>query len=200
MRVFSLILTALICYAFLSSGIYLTKTHREASVKIAQQEELARQEFERKEAERIKQEKIYNARLKKIVHDIKRVNKRISNENAIKIAKAFIKYGKTFNIRINRLLQIASVESRFNPKAVNKVSGDYGLMQINWRVWGRRFVKHPNELLNIDTNVKLACYIISHNKRIGFKKVAHYHSFNPERVEIYEEKLEPFANRFAWSY
>jgi len=189
MKVFSFILTVLIAFTLLSAGIHLTRTHKEHAIKIALEQENAR----------LKRE-IHDTRIKTIVKDIRRVNSRIDEETAKKIAKAFIKYGKEFNIKIHRLLQIASVESRFNHRAINSVSGDYGLMQINWRVWGRRFAKSPKELLDIDKNVRVACAIMAYNKRIGFKRIGHYHSFNPEFVSVYEERLAPFSRRFAKTY
>lgn len=200
MKVFHFMITALIVYAFLSSSIHLTKSYKDAEVVLAKEREVARVVFEIREAKRIKEQKIYNARIRKIVKDIKKINKKIEQKNAEEIAAAFIKYGKEYRIRINKLLQIASIESRFNHRAINKESGDYGLMQINWKIWGKRFVSRPKKLLDIDTNVKYACYILRYNKRIGFKRIGNYHSFNDETADDYEERLELFAGKFAWNY
>jgi soluble lytic murein transglycosylase-like protein len=200
MKVFHFMLTALIVCALLGSGIHLTRSYENAKVRLDAEREAVRIALEIKEAKKVKEEKIYNARVRKIVRDIRKVNGRINQENAEEIAEAFIKYGKEYNIRINRLLQIASIESRFDHKAINRESGDYGLMQINWRIWGRQLVSRPKELLDINTNVKYACYILRYNRKIGFERIGNYHSFDPEDANSYEERLEPFVDKFAWNY
>lgn len=54
---------------------------------------------------------------------------------------------------------IAIQESRFKPGAVNSKSGDYGLMQVNYR-WHRDKVGSPRELLDPSVNVRVAMGIL----------------------------------------
>jgi len=111
------------------------------------------------------------------------------------IAKAMVTFGDKYRVKYEHLISIAKVESNMNPFAINRESGDYGLLQINWEANGKKYVKKPAELLDVNKNVEVACKIIRKNLDAGFT-VAHFHSFDPERRDDYQQKLRLVLNRF----
>jgi len=106
-----------------------------------------------------------------------------------KIALAIVSNGKFYAIPYKHLDAISFVESTHRPNMINS-SGDYGLMQVNWQWWGKKFTDNPNDLLNVYKNVEVACKIINENKRMGYDKLASYHSFNKERQQDYQGRLK----------
>lgn len=120
---------------------------------------------------------------------IDKTSSNVSDTTKKKIALAIVSNGKFYSIPYKHLVAIALVESNYKPDMINK-SGDYGVMQVNWQWWGKKFVKEPNDLLNVYKNVEIACKIINENKKMGFNQLADYHSFNLERKKDYQEKLK----------
>jgi hypothetical protein len=113
---------------------------------------------------------------------------------ANRISKVFVKKADEYNIKTEKLFLIAAVESKFDHKAINYESGDYGLMQVNWFWWGKRFCKKPSELLDIEKNIEIACKILLTNRGMGFKGIKYYHSLDDERAAIYENRIKKYAS------
>ncbi len=109
-----------------------------------------------------------------------------------KVAMAIAENARYYNIKPKHLVAIAFVESSFRPNLINETD-DYGVMQINWQHWGKKFTKDPNDLLNVYKNVEFACKIINFNKSMGFTKLSAYHSLvnSPD----YETKLASVLRR-----
>lgn len=65
------------------------------------------------------------------------------------------------------LKAIATIESRGNPKAINKQSWDYGLLQINHKT-ANRYGKFAFQMLDKHQNVEIALKVLKeHHKRFG---------------------------------
>ncbi len=67
---------------------------------------------------------------------------------------------------------IAQQESRFNPRAINRDSRDYGLYQIHFAFWKSYFARRepgglkplsPDDLLSIPVNVRVGLLILGHD-------------------------------------
>lgn len=106
-----------------------------------------------------------------------------------KIALAIVSNGKFYNVPYKQLVAIAFIESSFRPDLINE-SGDHGVFQVNWFWHGRKHVKNPKELLNVYKNAEIACKIINENRKMGFDKIASYHSFNKEKQASYQGRLK----------
>ena len=120
---------------------------------------------------------------------IDKTTAKVPSETKKKIALAIVSNGKFYNIPYKHLVAIAFVESTFRPNLINK-TGDYGVCQINWFWHGKKYAKDPKELLNVYKNFDAACQIINENKRMGFEKIASYHSFNKQKQQDYQGRLK----------
>jgi soluble lytic murein transglycosylase-like protein len=137
----------------------------------------------------VKEQKIY-----KVEEMIDRTSD-VDKSMRYKIANAMVTYGDKYRVKYEHLVSIAKVESNMNPSAINKESGDYGLLQINWNANGKKYVKRPIDLLDVDKNVEVACKVIRRNLDAGFT-LAHFHSFDPDLREIYRVKLASARKMF----
>ena len=120
---------------------------------------------------------------------IDKTSSNVPDDTKKKIALAIVSNGKFYSVPYKHLVAISFVESSHRPNMINQ-TGDYGLMQVNWEWWGKKFVKNPSDLLNIYKNVEIACKIINENKRMGFDKLASYHSFNKQKQDDYQGRLK----------
>lgn len=126
---------------------------------------------------------------------------------------AFTRASAATGIPVELLLAISHVESGFYPSAINiagqsflpssryeaewilKRSGDnvdIGLMQINWRHWGKRLGLSKLELLDPWLNVLLGARILENCIKVSgswWKGVGLYHSVNESRQREYIEKV-----------
>jgi soluble lytic murein transglycosylase-like protein len=137
----------------------------------------------------VKEQKIY-----KVEEMIDRTSD-VDKSMRYKIANAMVTYGDKYRVKYEHLVSIAKVESNMNPSAINKESGDYGLLQINWNANGKKYVKRPVDLLDVDKNVEVACKVIRRNLDAGFT-LAHFHSFDPDLRETYRIKLASARKMF----
>ena len=64
-------------------------------------------------------------------------------------------YDKYFKELAPEARKISYCESGNNPRAISK-TGDYGLMQVNYGVWGKEFSISKESLLDPDTNLRIA--------------------------------------------
>lgn len=99
-----------------------------------------------------------------------------SGRTSERIAASLISASRRTGLPLYLLVAIAEQESAFNPMAVNRDSGDYGLFQVHyafWKAhlarrspWGLREIRR-SDLLNIDLNVRAAGLILSHDLRLS---------------------------------
>lgn len=79
-------------------------------------------------------------------------------------------------------------------------TGDYGLGQINYNVWKKELnIKHPNQLLDLDTNIRLSCQIMNmmYKYRTDEKYWwSYYHSRTPRLRKKYIERVTRTLRRF----
>ena len=72
---------------------------------------------------------------------------------------------------------------------------DIGLMQVNWRTWGKAVRSHglgPYDLLDADTNMMMGCRILAESLsgRGSFEaRLGRYHSRRPERGRWYARRV-----------
>jgi len=69
---------------------------------------------------------------------------------------------------------------------------DVGLMQIHVRLWSKTLGVSPHELLDIDTNLRAGCTILSRYLEGGgplWQRIGRYHSKTPKRHEAYAVKV-----------
>lgn len=107
--------------------------------------------------------------------------------------------GQPYAIRVNagkgRALFPTAYEeaSRLAEQAVRVTSNvDLGLMQVNYREWGRPLGLTPAQLLQPATNVTVGCEILKYALAEGgaaWQRVGRYHSPHAERQEIYTAKV-----------
>lgn len=120
---------------------------------------------------------------------IDKTSNNVSDPVKKKIALAIVSNGKFYNVPYKHLVAIAFVESNYRPNMINE-TGDYGVMQVNWHWWGKRYVQDPKDLLNVYKNVEIACKIIVENRKMGHEQLSSYHSFNKEDQKVYQQKLK----------
>lgn len=77
-------------------------------------------------------------------------------------------------------------ESRFDFKAVNKKTGDYGIAQINVKIWEKEFGYVDREKLVVDPSYQMILYTDILNKK---KNIFDYHSKTKDIREIYKNKI-----------
>lgn len=107
--------------------------------------------------------------------------------------------GQPYAIRINagqaRALFPAAYEeaSRLAEQAVRITPNvDLGLMQVNYREWGRPLGLTPAQLLDPVINVTVGCEILKLALAEGgapWQRIGRYHSQNPERQRAYTVKV-----------
>ena len=108
------------------------------------------------------------------------------------LAGSIVRFAITYEIPVSLLFSIISVESKFDPKALNRNSNgtvDYGLMSLN----SKTFKKYtPEQLYHIDTNLKLGCeYLLWLKKRYGTwgEAVIHYNGLYTKGAGSYMVKV-----------
>lgn len=126
--------------------------------------------------------------LEDVVQKILKLNPKTDQKVVTEFSKVVIKHGRQYQIDPDELIAIAFIESSFNPRARSKTD-DFGIMQINWKTWGRFFDK-KEDLYNIDKCVEMACKIIKKNRDSGYQDLACYHSRTPHLKLAYAAKLE----------
>jgi soluble lytic murein transglycosylase-like protein len=69
---------------------------------------------------------------------------------------------------------------------------DVGLMQIQVRLWSKTLGVSPHELLDIDTNLRAGCTILSRyleGEGPLWQRIGRYHSKTPKRNQAYAAKV-----------
>lgn len=163
---------------------------------------------------------------KEIVQTIQFLQPANSNETAIKMAIAVHKYSKEINIDWQLFVSILYQESslsldpqncmkkEFNPgfrmiktkKGLKKVNNksrrcfDYGVSQINWRIWGKEMDLDKKLLLtDIDYSIKVSSQILLIYKNLYGKKdkkwFLRYHSSSFNHKKEYGEFIKTKYSR-----
>jgi len=119
----------------------------------------------------------HDPKVDKIVKFMLSVNHKLSKDEAIMIAKTFIRVSKQENVPLQLLLAIAYQESHFKPYIINKYEC-VGLMQINRKVW----------VPDLPTS-----FLINpvHNIEIGAAILRHYY----EKTGNWEEAIKSYYGR-----
>lgn len=92
----------------------------------------------------------------------------------------------------NTIISIIFAESSFD-HLKKSGTGDYGLGQTNYRVWGQFFGVTRNELLNPVVSIRITVTIlqmakVSHGKKSDW--YAYYHSWNRMPRQVYKKKID----------
>ncbi|MHB8368714.1 MAG: transglycosylase SLT domain-containing protein [Leptospirales bacterium] len=99
-----------------------------------------------------------------------------SSGTADRMAASLIAASQRTALPLYLLVAIAQQESSFNPRAVNRDSGDYGLFQVHYAFWRAHLARRSSrglreirraDLLSIDLNVRAAALILSHDLRLS---------------------------------
>lgn len=125
------------------------------------------------------------------------------------LARIIMNYSLIYDIPTSLLFAIISVESDFNPRAVNRNPNrtyDYGLMSLN----SRTFRSHSKaQLLEIQTNLRLGCeFLVNLKKRYKTwgEAVIHYNGLYSKGAGSYmvkvmeqEREYERLFNKRIWA-
>jgi hypothetical protein len=96
----------------------------------------------------------------------------LSQRQAWKISTDIIRQSALLGVPIDLSVAIMERESSFNPMAMNRLSGDYGLFQIHYSFWKQHFARKKGsrlwalsfkDLYQIDVNVRVGMMIIRHD-------------------------------------
>lgn len=140
---------------------------------------------------------------KKVVDEISKyimkVNKKVSQSEAQKIAVAVVKASEKYNVPKSVILSIIHQESHFNKTAKSKY-GCIGLMQINPKVWCRKFQISENELWDIEKNIDTGTRIIKHYYKItgSWKKALYRYYGISEFGKVYQNQTIKRAWKLSW--
>ena len=113
-----------------------------------------------------------------------------------RIARAVSKYHDDVDVKL--VLAIMMRESSFNPSAIG--GSDCGLMQVNVWYHAKRYKVSIEDLLNVETNIRIGCdilkNIIEQRKPQGFKYPWAF--YNTNRLKIYDDKGNLVAGRIVY--
>ena len=119
-----------------------------------------RAEFDKKMNERYIEEKIRKSyKLIKRFEALKELDPGMDDYQVMEGLFYINKWAPRFKIDFDVAATIAFMESRFDPTAVS-LTDDYGLMQVNYDIWGPVFKLSESDLLDTETNVKVGLKIL----------------------------------------
>jgi soluble lytic murein transglycosylase-like protein len=110
-------------------------------------------------------------KVERMIDKLERVHPKLKKT----IALAIVSNGSYYKVDYRHLVAIGYVESQFRPDVISS-KNSYGLWQINWDVWGKKFAKDKHELFNVYKNSEIACKILVYNRSIGYDKLHDYYS------------------------
>lgn len=98
------------------------------------------------------------------ISQIQQYNQKLSVEEATQIYEMETKYAKKYNVPVEVGLGISSKESRFITTATSSTKESYGIKQINYKVWKKKYgltkqCLHDAEC-NIEAGYKILRYYI----------------------------------------
>lgn len=124
------------------------------------------------------------------MHEVLKVFEGISDDPSL--AHSITNFALRYDIPISLLFSIVSVESNFNPRAINKNRNgthDYGLMSLN----SRTFSGYSKEqLYEIEMNLKLGCeylLMLKNKYRTWGEAVIHYNGLYTNGAGSYMVKV-----------
>ncbi len=144
----------------------------------------------------------------------------LSRKQAWKISREIVRQSALLGVPVDLGVAIMERESAFNPMAMNRDSGDYGLFQIHYAFWKKHFARKKGsrlwplsfkDLYRIAVNVRVGMMIIRHDLllshgsvygmiglysgRKGNARNAYVMGVlaNEERFRLYQQKMEALA-------
>lgn len=136
----------------------------------------------------------------KLLKQIKKNHPSLDEEYSRQIASAITVVSKKHNIKADKIAAIAMQESTYQLDATNcytingKKRCDYCMMQINDRTAKNFGFDKKRLMTDIQYCVEAGALVLKDFKRMYGKKEAkwwtRYNSSNPEKREIYEDKVE----------
>jgi len=96
----------------------------------------------------------------------------LSHRQAGKISRDIVRESALLGVPVDLGVAIMERESSFNPIAMNRLSGDYGLFQIHYSFWKKHFARKKGsrlwalsfrDLYQIDVNIRVGMMIIRHD-------------------------------------
>lgn len=122
----------------------------------------------------------------------------LSKEASIRYADILYKYSRQHEIDWLIPMAIFIQESRFNVKAINWDSKDFGIGQLNYRTIKNRKVDLGLLLTNEDYAISETLKLLAElrdkydriDKKVGRKWFTRYHSFKPSHRDKYLAQLE----------
>ncbi|MEW5723254.1 MAG: transglycosylase SLT domain-containing protein [Thermodesulfobacteriota bacterium] len=137
-------------------------------------------------------EKNFNSEeLRKVQDRILELKKGLDREKVKKYSKLFIKYSEKYDLDVNLVLHISYLESRFEEDVVSR-TGDYGLMQINWKAHHRLLQKMGIDrgmLLDPEINLDYACKLLRLISQDSKSLDGIVRKYAPRHPRVYAQKL-----------
>jgi hypothetical protein len=129
--------------------------------------------------------------LKKVRDRITELHSGIHPAKALKYSQLFLKYSRKYGLDVNLVVHVAYIESRFTPDAYR--SGNYGMMQINWRAHRQNLQKmgiDRQKLLDPETNIDYACRLLAVFSKKSKSLYGIVKRYAPARPQYYTNKLQ----------
>ena len=138
-----------------------------------------------------------SAELRKVADRITELHEGLDRAKARKYANLFIKYSEKYNLDLNMVIHVAFIESRFEEDAISR-TGDYGLMQINWRAHRKALTQMGIDrqlLLEPDVNIDYGCYLLSEFAKNTKSLYGIIRRYSPRRAGYYTRKLQALMSK-----
>ena len=120
----------------------------------------------------------------------------IDKRYALELSKFINKVGSLYSIKPARLAAILAQESRYRLGAINHVSKDYGIAQINHKTVEAFGFDKEKLLTDLEYSVKAGAIVLSDiKKRYGHREVDYwtrYNSSKPSKREVYKKLVMRF--------
>lgn len=122
---------------------------------------------------------------------IQRNKPKVDSEYADRLAKTLTKYAKKHNVKVELLAAILMQESRYNVRAINHKSKDYGIGQINKRTIANFNFDQTKILTDVEYSVEAAAIVLADFKRMYGKKDSQYwtryNSSDKTKRQVYKQ-------------
>lgn len=135
--------------------------------------------------------------LEKVSLRIKELAPDTLDEKARQYAALFLKYSREYGLDVNMVVHISFIESRFRQNVISR-TGDYGLMQINWKAHGATLKKlgiDKQSILDPEINVEYGCRLLSEFSRKSRSLYGIIKRYSPARPRYYANKLNRLMNQ-----
>jgi hypothetical protein len=105
----------------------------------------------------------------------------LSESKVLRYAGVINQASQKYGINPLEIIALIMAESNFKEDSINRVTGDYGLGQVNWEHWGKDYGYTPQQLLDPSINIFLTCHVY-HFFEKDFGK---YHRGNGIQSRVY---------------